>query len=71
VLPAAGGYKIVLHKTLQKEIHRCHIRQMERRLITEDKLVHNRVIISQFSQELATEVIPHHFARGFQLLQNP
>jgi hypothetical protein len=32
-------------------------RQMERHLITEDQLVHNRVIISQSSQEAATEVI--------------
>lgn len=31
---------------------------MEHCLITEDHLVHNHVIISQFSQEVATEVIP-------------
>jgi hypothetical protein len=43
---------------------------MERRLIAEDQLVHNRVIISQISQEVATEVIPLHFVRGFHLLQN-
>jgi hypothetical protein len=41
---------------------------MERRFITEDQLVHNRVI-SQFSQEVSTEVIPHHIVRGFQLSQ--
>jgi hypothetical protein len=61
---------IVLHTTPQKEIHRCQITQLERRLITEDQLVHNRVIISQFSQEVATEVKPLQFVRGFQLLQN-
>jgi hypothetical protein len=43
---------------------------MERHLITEDLLIRNRVIISQFSQEVATQVIPLHFVRGFQLLQN-
>jgi hypothetical protein len=43
---------------------------MERRLMTEDQLVHNRVIVSRVSQELATEVMPLHFGRGFQLLQN-
>jgi hypothetical protein len=43
---------------------------MERRLITADQLVHNRVIISQFSHEVATEVIRLPFVRGFQLLQN-
>jgi hypothetical protein len=42
---------------------------MERHLITEDHLVHNRVI-NQFSQELATEVTHRHFFRGFQFLQN-
>jgi hypothetical protein len=44
---------------------------MECHLITEDQLVHDRVIMSQFSQEAATEVIPLHFVHGFQLLQNP
>jgi hypothetical protein len=67
---AAGDVDIVLHKTPQKEIHRCQIRQMERCLITADHLVHNHVIISQFSQEVATEIIPLHFVHGFQLLQN-
>jgi hypothetical protein len=43
---------------------------MEHRLVTEDLLVHNRVIISQFSQEVATEVMPLNLVRGFQLLQN-
>jgi hypothetical protein len=43
---------------------------MERRLITEDQLIYNRIIISQFSPEVATEVIPSHFVRGFQMLQN-
>jgi hypothetical protein len=43
---------------------------MESRLITEGHLVRYRVIISQFSQEVATEVIPLHFFRGFQMLQN-
>jgi hypothetical protein len=43
---------------------------MERHLITEDYHLHNGVIISQFSLEVATKVIPLHFARGFQLLQN-
>jgi hypothetical protein len=43
---------------------------MEHRLITEDQLVHNPVIISQFSQEVATEVTPLYFVRVFQLFQN-
>jgi hypothetical protein len=42
---------------------------MKRRLITEDQLVHNR-IISQSFQEVATAFTPLHFVRGFQLLQN-
>jgi hypothetical protein len=36
---------------------------MERRLIPEDQLVHNRVVVSQFSQEVSTEVIQLHFVR--------
>jgi hypothetical protein len=43
---------------------------MERRLVAEDQRVHKRVIISQFSQEVAAEVTPRPFIRGFQLLQN-
>jgi hypothetical protein len=43
---------------------------MKCRLITEDQPVYNRVIISQFSEEVATEVIPLHFVHGFQLLHN-
>jgi hypothetical protein len=42
---------------------------MERRFITEDQLVHNRVIIGQFSQEVSIEVIPLLFVRSFQLSQ--
>jgi hypothetical protein len=45
-------------------------RLTERRLITEHHLVHNRVVIGQFFQEVATEVILLHFIREFQLFEN-